>query len=189
MTQKTSISKIKQTYKTTKLAVKRVWFDRKSKLIILALTASFIVLNAIILELFQVGKLLFSSPRTFIDGIYFTLRSLHFFPGVMMILLSLLSAILIAMVLYALRIKKQLGASQPTLSGSAKASAGTGIILTLIAPACPSCGIGVLSAIGLTTLGSFLPFGGQEFSILGIIVLLVAITYTAKQIEEPVCKI
>ncbi len=59
---------------------------------------------------------------------------------------------------------------------------------------CAACGTFVLTTIfptfGAGALLSFLPLGGGEFGILGVILLSVSLYLTAKQIQNPaVCKI
>lgn len=59
---------------------------------------------------------------------------------------------------------------------------------------CAACGSFVATAIlplfGTGALLSFLPFGGGEFGILGVVLLLVSLYVTAKQIKDPsVCAV
>lgn len=77
-----------------------------------------------------------------------------------------------------------------------KASGGSviGLLLSFIGIGCASCGSVVLSSIiGIGATASFvgfLPFEGQEFSLLSIIILLGTLYITAKKISDPlVCGI
>ena len=64
-----------------------------------------------------------------------------------------------------------------------------GIITSMIGVGCASCGSVVLtSLIGIgsaTTILRVLPFKGQEFGFVGIIILLAAIFFTLKNINQP----
>lgn len=69
-----------------------------------------------------------------------------------------------------------------------------GIITSLFGIGCASCGSVLLtSMIGLgtaTAVISILPFRGQEFGFLGIAILLSAIAFTVKKINQPLkCRI
>lgn len=69
-----------------------------------------------------------------------------------------------------------------------------GIASSLLGVGCASCGSVVLTSfIGLssaTTVLGVLPFRGQEFGLLGIIILLIAIGFTLKKINQPfICKV
>ena len=176
----------KESWGFVRTAVREVWFDRKSKLLILGLFSSFLVLNAFIREWLLVRGTLFSSFKVFFDGVYYSLRTVSLSTGIVIILLSFLSALLIAMVVYGFRKNQEMTA----LAGAGgKGAASSGIVLSLLAPACPACGIGVLSLFGFGSLGGILPLGGQEFSILAVFLLVLSIGYVSKQIAEPVCDV
>ncbi len=69
-----------------------------------------------------------------------------------------------------------------------------GVATSLLGVGCASCGSVVLtSLIGLSsasTVLGILPFRGQEFGFLGIAILLMAIIYTMKKINQPfLCKV
>ena len=69
-----------------------------------------------------------------------------------------------------------------------------GVATSLLGVGCASCGSVVLtSLIGLSsasTVLGILPFRGQEFGFLGIAILLMAISYTMKKINQPyLCKV
>lgn len=69
-----------------------------------------------------------------------------------------------------------------------------GMLLGLIGVGCASCGAIVLSTFlgvgAATAVTGILPFGGQEFSVLSIIILVGALYVTAKKIADPlVCGI
>ncbi len=74
------------------------------------------------------------------------------------------------------RIQREMGVS---LAGVATSMLGVG---------CASCGSVVLTSLigfgSATTLLGILPFRGQEFGILGIVILLLAINFTLKKINQ-----
>ncbi len=59
-----------------------------------------------------------------------------------------------------------------------------GAMLGLVAPGCASCGIGVLSALGLTSTLTILPFQGTELSVLSIILLGTSTMSLAEKIAD-----
>lgn len=61
--------------------------------------------------------------------------------------------------------------------------AGTGgTFAGLLASGCSACGIGILSLLGLTGGLLFLPFGGLELGVVGIVLLLFSLYWTSKGI-------
>ncbi len=176
----------KEYFRLIRIAFKEVWFDRKSKLLMLGLFSLFLILNAFIREWSLVGSTLFSSFKVFFDGVYYSLRTVSLSAGLVVLLLSFLSALLIAMVVYAYRKNQEMTA---VASGRKKGAVTGGVLLSLLAPACPACGIGAFSLLGFGSLGAFLPLGGQEFSILALFLLVVSIGYVSRQIVEPKCEI
>ena len=69
-----------------------------------------------------------------------------------------------------------------------------GMLAGLIGIGCASCGSVLLSTflgVGATAaFTGFLPLGGQEFSILGVVILVGSLYVTAKKLSDPlVCKI
>ena len=167
-------------------SVKEVWFDRKSKLLMIGLFSLFLILNAFIREFSLIGSTLFSSLKVFFEGVYYSLRTVPFFTGLVIVLLSFLSALLITMVVYGFRKNQEMTA---LASGGSKGAASSGVILSLLAPACPACGISLFSLFGFGSLGAFLPLGGQEFSILAVFLLVLSIGYVGKRMSEESCRI
>lgn len=69
-----------------------------------------------------------------------------------------------------------------------------GMLFGLLGVGCTSCGSVILATLlGLSVSASilgFLPLKGQEFGLLGVILLVIAITITAKKIADPLnCKV
>ncbi|MFA6307283.1 MAG: hypothetical protein WCS88_01155 [Patescibacteria group bacterium] len=105
---------------------------------------------------------------------------------ILVIILSFLSAINIVMMIF--YVKRRISLEKNTGVGL------MGMILGFLGVGCASCGSLVLSSIfGLAATTSFigiLPFGGLEFGILGVFMLLFSTYLIAKKIQNPLlCKI
>jgi hypothetical protein len=166
-------------FKHFKVASKEVFSSKKSVIGIVILTFAFIFLNLIFREYLQIKRLLFENLNSFSDGIWYAWMSMPIISKMMMAVISLLSSILIVFVYLGFQKNQKL-----------KGSAGSGgIVLGILAPACPSCGIGILSLLGFGSIGAFLPFGGREIGIVAIFILLGSLMYVSREIAEPRCKI
>jgi len=76
---------------------------------------------------------------------------------------------------------------------AAKLTSVTGLISGLLGVGCAACGSVILTAIvgtaGATAFLVWLPFGGLEFALLSIVLLVFSIVYILKKIDSPlVCK-
>ena len=160
-------------------ACKEVFANRINVLYIAGISFLFVIFNLIIREFLQIGELLFSSPTNFLDAIWYSWMSMPTTSKFLMLAISILSSMLLVFVYIAFRKNQKL---------SGKAGSG-GIVLGLLAPACPSCGIGVLSLLGFGSIGAFLPFGGKEIGIVAIFVLIGSLLYVSREIAAPRCKI
>lgn len=64
-----------------------------------------------------------------------------------------------------------------------------GIVIGILGVGCASCGSVILASLLGISLASgvlgFLPFKGQEFALLGILLIVIAIISTAKKIQNP----
>tara|TARA_Y100000310_G_C20653794_1_gene800897 strand:+ start:910 stop:1410 length:501 start_codon:yes stop_codon:yes gene_type:complete len=107
-----------------------------------------------------------------------SLSSISLGPLIFIILMSLMAGIVLAFSLYLV--------SRQMSGASASAS---GIVVSLIAPACPSCAIGLLSVLGVGGFVSVLPFKGLELGVLGVIILGVSLVYLSKKVNVKVCAI
>ena len=63
------------------------------------------------------------------------------------------------------------------------------ILASVVAPACPSCAIGLLSTLGLGGFLAVLPFRGLELGVFGVIVIAASIAYLSGKIVTQTCKI
>lgn len=103
------------------------------------------------------------------------------------IAIALLFGAYVAMITYFLKRRiKEVGQS-------GVATGFLGIISGVLGVGCAACGSFLLTSLTLVGAGgvlAFLPLGGSEFGIIGVILLAFAVYATAKQIENPlVCKI
>ncbi len=96
-----------------------------------------------------------------------------------LILISLLSGIVFSLSLFLLK-------RQITYSTGISFS---GIIASILTPACSSCALGLAGILGIGGFLSVLPFKGMELGILGIILLVLSIFYQSNKIATKVCAI
>ncbi len=103
------------------------------------------------------------------------------------ILIAILFGLYISMMIYFLkrRIKE--------VWQSGVATGFLGVASGILGVGCAACGSFLLTSLTFFGAGSvlaFLPLGGSEFGIIGVLLLMFAIYLTAKKIEDPlVCKI
>ena len=98
---------------------------------------------------------------------------------VTLLLSSLLAGIFISLLVYHVRKLKEMNSS---VSGSG------GFLLVMLSPACPYCGIGLISVMGLGGMFAGFPLNGSEISIVGIFLLMIAIVSISTKISQKVCK-
>ena len=98
---------------------------------------------------------------------------------ILLSILSLLGGMVLAMSIFLIR-------RQWTMSASVGLP---GIIIAILAPACPSCALGLLSTLGVGGILAFLPFGGTEFGILGVVILIMSIGYLSRKIVTKTCEL
>lgn len=77
------------------------------------------------------------------------------------------------------------------LSSFGKEGAGSlgGVALATIAPACPACATSIFAVAGLSGVFAVLPFKGTELKILAVLFLAGSVLYTARQIDDEVCRL
>ncbi|MBT4446123.1 hypothetical protein HOA92_07025 [archaeon] len=162
-----------------KEASKEVFANKNAVLAIIGLSGFFILFNLIFREYLLIRGLLFQTWIGFIDGVWYAWMTMPIFAKFLMVIISILSAMLMVFVYVGYK-KNQ------SLTGGAGSG---GIVLGLLAPACPSCGIGALSLMGFGGLGALLPFGGREIGFIAIFVLLGSLMYVSREIVAPRCRI
>ncbi|NQV92015.1 hypothetical protein HQ489_06085 [Candidatus Woesearchaeota archaeon] len=98
---------------------------------------------------------------------------------ILLIVMSLLSGIVFSMSIFLVKrqITSNIGASSSTL------------LVSLIAPACPSCAIGLLSTLGFGSFLAVLPFKGLELGVFGVILLGISVVYLSNKIVTKTCDI
>jgi len=145
-----------------------------TKLVFQVIPDTTIALNAKLLLLFS----LFESIQT-----NFTVVSATY-----TIAIALLFGINIALFVHYIRARKA------TSVGSGAAAGVGGVVSGIFGIGCAACGtfiltwvLGLFGAIGLI---SFLPLGGEEFGILGVLLLVVSVYMIAKKTSEaPTCEV
>ena len=108
-----------------------------------------------------------------------TFSAMSYLSIVTLLLSSLLAGIFISLLAYHVKTLKKMNSS---ISGSG------GFLLVMLSPACPYCGIGLVSAMGLGGMFAGLPLNGSEISIAGIFLLIIAIVSISTKISQKVCK-
>lgn len=98
---------------------------------------------------------------------------------IFLILISLLSGIVFSLSIFLLR-------RQITYSAGIGLS---GIITSILTPACSSCALGLAGILGIGWFLTLLPFKGLELGVLGIVLLGMSITYLSGKIVTKVCSV
>jgi hypothetical protein len=160
---------------TVREALKEVYTEKRYYSI--SIVASFLIysLNA----LAHNYKLVFSSfslklVSSLIVGFHYTMAS---YSIVFLVMLSILTGILISMTVFL--IKRQIR--------SGVYASGTGVIASILAPACSSCALGIVGLLGLSGILTVLPLKGAEIGILGIIVVIFALVSISKKVVTKTC--
>ena len=104
------------------------------------------------------------------------------FSAVSLVAVALLFGANVAMIAYGMALRRQIG--QP---GTA-ASLG-GLVSGLAGVGCAACGTFLLAPLlslgGATALLTMMPLGGQEFTLLGIVMLGLSLIWTGKRLAQP----
>ena len=114
----------------------------------------------------------------FFDLVFNAHKSMSVISLLFLIIISLLSGIVFSLSLFLL--KRQIGYS----SGIGL----SGIITSVLTPACSSCALGLAGILGIGGFLSLLPFKGLELGVLGILLLLVSVVYLSRKITVVVCE-
>lgn len=96
-----------------------------------------------------------------------------------LITISSLTGVLVSMSYYL--VKRQINSGIYT--------SGTGVIMSILAPACSSCAIGIFGLLGLSGIVTILPFKGIELGIVGVIVIVISGVILAKKVVTYSCQI
>lgn len=99
------------------------------------------------------------------------------------IVIAILFGINVALLIYYVSVRKG------TFQGKGGAFGVGGLISGIFGIGCAACGTFILTAVlalvGAGGIIAFLPLGGEEFGILGVILIGYATYWTAKKIQEP----
>ena len=101
------------------------------------------------------------------------------FSIILLILISVLAGIVFSMSTFLLRRQFKVAVS----AGS------TSVLMSILAPACPACALGVFGLIGVNGFLAALPFGGIEFGILGLVILIGSTMYLSTKIQTNICEL
>ena len=158
-------------------SLREVYSEKKYYLISIISTLLIYIANAMIhnnsiLRTSFSWKLLYSLVVGFHKSVAFVSIGL-------LIILSVFSGILISMSIFL--VKRQVKSGIYASSG--------GIIMSIIAPACSSCALGVLSMIGLGGFLAVLPFKGLEIGLIGLLFVVFSLFYLGKKIETKICSV
>jgi len=156
-------------------ALKEVYFSKKYFLVTFSLALAIFLFNILVNNY----RIIFSdfSFSLFFSLISGTLASMTTLSIALLIIMSVLAGVVTAMTMFL--VKRQ-------VKGSLKASSSS-ILVSLIAPACPSCAIGLLSVLGFGGFLAVLPFKGLELGFLGIGLLMVSTVYLSNKITKKCC--
>jgi len=126
-------------------------------------------------------KLLWSefSFKLFFDLVISAHSSMLLISFIFLVIVSLLSGIVFSLSLFLLR-------RQVSYSAGIGLS---GIITSILTPACSSCALGLAGILGIGGFLSVLPFKGLELGILGILLLLFSVVYLSRKITTQICEL
>ncbi len=110
-----------------------------------------------------------------IIGVHSTMSAISF---LFLIVISMLSGIVFSLSLFLLK-------RQITYSAGIGLS---GIITSILTPACSSCALGLAGILGISGFLSVLPFKGLELGVLGILILVASVTYLSQKINITACE-
>ena len=163
--------------------LKNVFGNWKYSLLAIFIALFFYSLNVFIasyrtIEAVYLGEGLIKSVIVFFK-FFIDFRSITFNDiFINVIIISVLLGILLGMIAYKTTMLK-------TFSGKTGFLTTGGIFLGILAPGCAACGVGLLSALGISAATlNFLPFKGFELSIASTIILSFLILRITKDINE-----
>ena len=142
----------------------------------------FVLTFIIAVAFFLIDLFVNNSSLFFFDSPFFfslwlgVVRAQMAFSLLVLILLSLLTGIVIAMLFFLIR--RQIRGPFTSLSG---------VFFGLLAPSCPSCAMGLLSVLGFGGFLAVLPFQGAELSVFAVILLLISIFFLSRKITTSRC--
>jgi len=127
-------------------------------------------------------RIIFSSSFSFLLTLSLvrgTLSSINIISLLLLVLMSLLAGIVLSMTIFLVKRQATAKVGMSSLS----------ILAGVIAPACPSCAIGLLSVLGVGSFLAILPFKGLELGVIAVFALFISILYLSKKIAAKVCDV
>ena len=172
--------------------VLNVWKTVFSRLrYIIFLIAGFLIfylLNVFLININNIksvyGALDFSGFMTFLLSLILEFKNTVIFSSfVSVVIVGILFGFLFSLIMF--KINSNIAKSSSGFIG------GLGVFLGVLAPGCAACGIGVVSALGLSAgFLSVFPYEGLELSFLAMVILAFAIFKTSKDLTRcDICKI
>ncbi|NCN11887.1 hypothetical protein GW937_01030 [Candidatus Kaiserbacteria bacterium] len=176
----------------TKGVLKRVfryprYFVGASFVAFLVFSAALLLPNwSAIVQVVSSGAVSVSDKLLFLFTLYGTLTTnFTFFSIVLLTFTAISFGLNIALLTFYIRRRQE--ASRGTVAQFASLG---GLFSALLGIGCAACGSVVLTAVlglfGATGLLLLLPFGGAEFGVLGIILLIISIRYLLRRIDDPI---
>ncbi|NQV91152.1 hypothetical protein HQ489_01650 [Candidatus Woesearchaeota archaeon] len=165
-------------FKTIKEALQTVFFSKKYYAISLIAGIIIFSLNAVIRNY----KLLFDqfSFSLLFNLVLGTFTSFATSMWISLIIVAILTGIIVSFTVFL--IGRQINSSGVSTSI-------TSIFIAIVAPACPSCAVGLFGIIGLGGLMVYLPFRGEEFGPLAILLIAISLGYLSKKVVTNTCEI
>lgn len=130
------------------------------------------------------GAASFADRVTLVAGLTASIgTNFTLFSATITVVVAILFGVNAAMITYHLRARRRLTRQ---LRGSATAASFGGLASGIFGVGCAACGTFVLSPaltfLGLGSMVTMLPFGGEEFSALGVVMLAASLILTARRI-------
>jgi hypothetical protein len=174
--------RIKKKFKNLKDAVKEVYKNPFYAILFIFVTLIFIAFNIGIVNY----RLFLNFPSFKVAQAVFlgTFLTLPIHSIILLFISSIFIGLLISLLVYHIKSVKESESLTKTSS-----SGFVGMILGIIAPACASCGIGLVALLGFTGLIGALPFAGLEIGIAGIFLLGISIFSISAKITNKTCEL
>lgn len=164
---------------------KNVFKDWRYTIWAVVIALVFYLINVFIVEFSNLLRLysslgFFGIVEFFFNSAYWFVNSIPIGSYIMLIIISILFGMFISILLYKANMIKG------DTSRKTGFLASIGVFISVLAPGCAACGLGIASSLGLSAaIITFLPFDGLELSLLAVVILLIA-TF---KISSDSCKI
>lgn len=171
-------------------------YSKKKYLVLSIFTSLIVFIFSVYLPNFKlVSQVIHNNIYSFLEKFNFLFSLLgsigtnfNLLSGTYTILISLLFGINLAFILYFIEFRIN------QTKGNASTTGFVGLLTGILGIGCAACGsillTGILSLFGASWVITILPLNGEEFGILGVILLSISIYFLSKKIQNPlVCKI